>query len=126
MAQSHTASRAPQTSPHPGPLPRGEGESSAGSRHDRAWCLPDEPPEQPNRAVGCSLSLWVRGIGLPFDTAPRTLPEIVELRESSGRVGAFPFGLLSDFGIRNSDLQRLIDELQQLAVSLDRFELREF
>src|SRR5437016_1938402 len=35
------------------------------------------------------------------------------------------FGLLSDFGIRNSDLQCLFDELQQLAVSLDRLELPE-
>src|SRR5437016_9751458 len=34
--------------PHPGPLPRGEGESSAGFQHNPARCLPDEPPEQPN------------------------------------------------------------------------------
>ena len=41
-------------------------------------------------AADCSLSPWervrVRGIGLPLDTATRTLPEIVELRVSSGRV----------------------------------------
>src|SRR5438046_4122481 len=45
-------------------------------------------------AAGCSLSPWervrVRGTGLPFDIATRTLPEIVELRESSGRAGGFP------------------------------------
>src|SRR5207244_9095604 len=39
-------------------------------------------------AAGGSLSPWervrVRGTGLPFDIATRTLPEIVELRESSG------------------------------------------
>jgi hypothetical protein len=43
-----------------------------------------------------SLSPWervrVRGIGLPFDTAIRTIPEIVEVRESSGRAGGFPRG----------------------------------
>ena len=45
-------------------------------------------------AAGCSLSPWervrVRGIGLLFNTATRTLPEIVELRESSVRAGGFP------------------------------------
>src|SRR6266542_1727654 len=45
-------------------------------------------------AAGCSLSPWervrVRGIGLLFDTATRTIPEIVELRESSGIAGGFP------------------------------------
>ena len=45
-------------------------------------------------AAGCSLSPWervrVRGIGLPFDTATRTPPGIVELRDSSGRAGGFP------------------------------------
>ena len=45
-------------------------------------------------AADCSLSPWervrVRGIGLPFDTSTRTIPEIVELRESSGRAGGFP------------------------------------
>src|SRR5256885_3800974 len=37
-------------------------------------------------AAGCSLSLWervrVRGIGLPFNTVTRTLPEIVELHDN--------------------------------------------
>src|SRR5213592_5220615 len=31
--------------PHPSPLPRGEGESSAVFQHNPAWCLPDEPRE---------------------------------------------------------------------------------
>ena len=43
-----------------------------------------------------SLSPWervrVRRIGLPFDAAIRTIPEIVEVRESSGRAGGFPRG----------------------------------
>src|SRR5207253_8417315 len=108
MAQSHTALRAisrllkckrgshseRHLSPHPSPLPWGEGESSAASQYYRAWSLPDELHEQPKPAAGCSLSLWkrvrVRGISWPFDTAPRTLPEIVVLRESSGRAGGFP------------------------------------
>src|SRR6266545_1750022 len=33
-------------SPHPGPLPRGEGESSAAFQHNPARCPPDEPPEE--------------------------------------------------------------------------------
>src|SRR5436190_21803077 len=33
-------------SPHPGPLPRGEGEFSAGFRQNRAWSLPDELTER--------------------------------------------------------------------------------
>ena len=45
-------------------------------------------------AADCSLSPWervrVRGIGLPFTTATRTIPEIVELCESSGGAGDFP------------------------------------
>src|SRR5205807_9118942 len=51
---------------------------------------------------------WKRGQG----------SEKIIIRNSS-------FWLLSDFGIRNSDLQCLFDKLQQLAVSLDRFELPE-
>ena len=45
-------------------------------------------------AADCSLSPWervrVRGIGLQFDTATRSIPEIAELRESSGGAGGFP------------------------------------
>src|SRR6266536_1086342 len=63
MAQIHTALRAisrlrwkPQRgshskghlSPHPGPLPRGEGACSAGLQQNPARFLPDELPEQPN------------------------------------------------------------------------------
>jgi len=35
-------------SPHPGPLPWGEGAASAAFPHNSARCLPDEPPDQPN------------------------------------------------------------------------------
>ena len=45
-------------------------------------------------AADCSFSPWervrVRGIGLPFDKATWTIPELVELCESSGRAGGFP------------------------------------
>src|SRR5438309_7364116 len=78
---------------HPGPLPQGEGESSADFHHNLARCLPDEPPEQPKLSPAVPSPrgrVRLRGIGLPFDPATRTLPEIVELRESSGRAGGFP------------------------------------
>src|SRR2546423_13202409 len=108
MAQSRTALRAIRRflgkcqrgshgerhlPPHPSPLPRGEGESSAVFRHNPAPCLPDELPEQPEPAAGSSLSPWervrVRGIGLPFDPATRTLPEIVELPQPEPEVSEY-------------------------------------
>jgi len=73
MAQSRTALRAIRRllgkcrrgshgerhlPPHPSPLPRGEGESSTVFRHNPPPCLPDELPEQPEPAAGCSLSPW--------------------------------------------------------------------
>src|SRR5436190_8852089 len=70
-----------QLSPHPGPLPRGEGESSTASQHAPARCLPDEPPEQPNLPPTVPSPrgrVRVRGIGLPLDTATQTSPEIAE------------------------------------------------
>src|SRR2546429_1352016 len=80
-------------SPHPCPLPWGEGESSAAFQNNPALCLPDELPEQANLPPAVPSPrgrVRVSGIGLPFDTTIRTLPEIVELRESSGRAGGFP------------------------------------
>src|SRR5438876_6833357 len=108
MAQSHTALRAisrllgkcqrgshweSQLPPHPSPLPQGEGESSADFRHSLARCLPDEPPEQPNPSPAVpsprGRGSEMRGIRLPFNTATRTISEIVELLESSGSAGGF-------------------------------------
>ncbi|PYM11186.1 MAG: carbohydrate kinase [Verrucomicrobia bacterium] len=37
-----------------------------------------------------AIAAGASGTGLPFNIATRTLPEIVELRESSGRAGGFP------------------------------------
>src|SRR5439155_24110028 len=89
-------------SPHSSPLPRGEGESSAGFQHNPARCLPDEPPEQPKPAAGCSLSPWerarVRAMGLPFAerlgplpklskfASPQTEPEVSHDHESASEL----------------------------------------
>src|SRR6266540_5386453 len=52
-----------------------------------------------------------------------------KIRRSKGRqrfpvVRTLSFGLLSDFGLRISDLKRFLDELEQIRIGLDRFELR--
>jgi len=89
-----------RASPFPSPRPSPSGTPSGRGRILR--CLSAQPSAVSARrtsrttepAAGCSLSprerVGVRGIGMPFDTATRTLPEIVELRESSGRAGGFP------------------------------------
>src|SRR5439155_102858 len=83
---------AQRASPSPSPRP-----SLSGRGRILRWRLAQPSAVSSRRtsritgpAADCSLSPWervrVRGIGLPLDTATRTLPEIVELRVSSGRV----------------------------------------
>src|SRR5438445_1317146 len=82
-------------SPHPGPLPSGRGRilhwlsAQLKAVSARRTCRTTEPdarlfPLPVGEGQGGN-RLVVR-----FDTATRTLPEIVELRESSGRAGGFP------------------------------------
>src|SRR5258708_2359877 len=90
---ARSAQRAtPFPSPRPSPLGRGKIlrclSAVPDALSDRRTSRTTEP------AAGCSLSLWervrVRGIGLAFQTATRTIPEIVEFREPSDRTGGFP------------------------------------
>src|SRR5437870_3106784 len=81
---------APRASPSPSPRP-----SPSGRGRILRWLSAQPSAASARRtsrttgpAAGCSLSPWervrVRGIGLPFDIATRTLPAIVEISESSG------------------------------------------
>ena len=80
-------------SPSPRPSPSGRGRSLRWLSAQPSVVSAGRTSRTTEPAAGCSLYLWervrVRGIGLPFNTATRTLPEIVELRESSGRAGDF-------------------------------------
>jgi len=107
MAQSHTALRAINRlrwkcqrgshsechlSPHPGPLPRGEGEFSAGLQQNPTRFLLDELPEQPRLPP-----LFPLPVGKGQGEGKRrghpdywTVPGTVKLGESSGGVRGFP------------------------------------
>ena len=69
------------------------GESSAGFHHHLARCLVERTSRTTELAAGCSLSPWervrVRGTGLPFDIATRTLPEMSNFASPPGRAGGF-------------------------------------
>ena len=82
------------TFPSPRPSPSGRGRIHRWLSAQPSAVSARRTSRTTEAAADCSLSLWervrVRGIGLPFDTSTRTIPEIVELRESSVRAGGFP------------------------------------
>ena len=87
---------AQRASPFPSPRP-----SPSGRGRILRW-LSEQPSAVSARrtsrttepVAGCSFSPWervrVRGIGLSFDTAARTISEITGPYEYSGSTGAFP------------------------------------
>ena len=82
------------TFPSPRPSPSGRGRMLRWLSAQPSAVSVRRSSRRTELAAVCSLSPWervrVRGFGLPFDTASPTIPEIVELRESSGGVGGFP------------------------------------
>src|SRR3989442_2681589 len=81
-------------SPSPRPSPSGRGRILRWLSAQPGAVPARRTPRTTEPGADCSLSPWervrVKGIGLPFDTAPRTISDIVELLESSGRAGGFP------------------------------------
>ena len=81
-------------SPSPQPSPSGRGRILRWLSAQPSAVFARQTSRTTEPAAGCFLSPWervrVRGIGLPFHPATRTFPEIVELREPSGRAGGFP------------------------------------
>ena len=88
-----------RASPFPSPRPSPSGTPSGRGRILR--CLSAQPsavsarriPRTTEAVADCSLSpgerVRVRGIGVPFDTATRSISEIVQLCESSGTAVGF-------------------------------------
>src|SRR5437867_11409130 len=79
---AHRAS--PSPSPRPSPSGRGRILRWLSAKPSAVSVRRTSRTTEPG--AGCSLSSWerVRGIGLLFEIATRSFPEIVELRESAG------------------------------------------